>query len=269
MLGTLHLRRMQAPQPTPDERPESAQPRHCRSLWRRSVHNPICRRSLSRAVGPRFVEFTTYARASRLRASWMEARVTKVARVSAKFSKSLARRRLRPSQEEVRSPPDRLAVENCSRRAGLASRPLAQRHLQLSPDYLRDALTLELAKDVDRQAWRKVVAREIAPGAAGAQQIENGIYRRSHVVGLAWSADRQCLWDQRCQPRPLRISEIARVAGALAPINSTVLLRHIAGSHHHEPGSRQIMRSGATPRTFGSSFQLRRFSHRERYCSAA
>jgi AraC-like DNA-binding protein len=41
--------------------------------------------------------------ASCLRASWMEARVTKVARVSAGFSKSLARRRFRPSQEKVRS----------------------------------------------------------------------------------------------------------------------------------------------------------------------
>jgi hypothetical protein len=38
----------------------------------------------------RFVEFTIYSLASRLRASWMEARVTKVARVSARFSKSLA-----------------------------------------------------------------------------------------------------------------------------------------------------------------------------------
>jgi hypothetical protein len=33
--------------------PLSAQPRHRRSLWRRSVHNPICRRSLSPAVGRR------------------------------------------------------------------------------------------------------------------------------------------------------------------------------------------------------------------------
>jgi len=47
-------------------------------------------------------EFTAYALASRLRASWMEAMVTKVARVSARFSKSLARRRLRPNQD-VRS----------------------------------------------------------------------------------------------------------------------------------------------------------------------
>src|SRR5437762_13843100 len=46
---------------------------------------------------------TTYALASRLRASWIEARVTKMARVSARFSKSLARRRLRPNQEKVRS----------------------------------------------------------------------------------------------------------------------------------------------------------------------
>jgi hypothetical protein len=34
---------------------------------------------------------------------WMEARVTKLARVSARFSKSLARRRFRPNQEKVRS----------------------------------------------------------------------------------------------------------------------------------------------------------------------
>jgi hypothetical protein len=35
--------------------------------------------------------------------SWMEARVTKVTRVSARFSKSLASRRFRPNQEKVRS----------------------------------------------------------------------------------------------------------------------------------------------------------------------
>src|SRR4029077_5991553 len=52
-------------------------------------------------AGRQFVEFTTYALASRLIASWMEARVTKVTKVSARFSKSLARRRLRPNQEEV------------------------------------------------------------------------------------------------------------------------------------------------------------------------
>src|SRR5262249_47085227 len=44
-----------------------------------------------------------YARARRLRASWIEAMVTKVARVSARFWKSLASRRLRPNQEKVRS----------------------------------------------------------------------------------------------------------------------------------------------------------------------
>jgi hypothetical protein len=37
----------------------------------------------------RFVEFTTYALASRLIASWMEARVTKVTKVSARFSEVL------------------------------------------------------------------------------------------------------------------------------------------------------------------------------------
>jgi hypothetical protein len=36
----------------------------------------------------------------------MEARVTKVTKVFARFSKSLARRRLRPNQEKVRSATD-------------------------------------------------------------------------------------------------------------------------------------------------------------------
>ena len=45
----------------------------------------------------------TYALASRLRASGMEARATKAPRVSARFSKSLARRRFLPNQEKVRS----------------------------------------------------------------------------------------------------------------------------------------------------------------------
>ena len=80
-----------------------AQPCHCRTLWRRSLHNPICRPSLSCVADRLFVEFTTYARTSRLRASWMEARVTKVTRISARFSRSLARLGFRPNQEKVRS----------------------------------------------------------------------------------------------------------------------------------------------------------------------
>ena len=66
-------------------------------------------------AGRRFVEFTTYALASRLIASWMEARVTKVTKVSARLSKSLARRRLRPNQEKVRS---------TTQRRGATTKPL-------------------------------------------------------------------------------------------------------------------------------------------------
>src|SRR6516162_9355951 len=45
----------------------------------------------------------TYALASRLRASWIEAKVTKQARVAAWLSKFLASRRFRPNQEKMRS----------------------------------------------------------------------------------------------------------------------------------------------------------------------
>src|SRR5439155_6048630 len=61
--------------------------------------------SRSRAPRHRHLEPDSkgYTLARRLTASWMQARVTKVARVSARFSKSLARRRFRPDQEKVRS----------------------------------------------------------------------------------------------------------------------------------------------------------------------
>jgi hypothetical protein len=68
-------------------------------LGKQPVH-PISRAPSSCIANRWFVEFTTYPLASRLRASWMEARVTKVAKGSARFSKSLARRRFRPNQEE-------------------------------------------------------------------------------------------------------------------------------------------------------------------------
>ena len=42
-------------------------------------------------------------RANRLRAIWVQAMATNAARVQVRFSKSLARRRLRPNQEKVRS----------------------------------------------------------------------------------------------------------------------------------------------------------------------
>jgi len=54
----------------------------------------------------------------------MEARVTKLARVSARFSKSLARRRFRPNQEKVRS---------TTRRRGRTTKPfMSSLHLTIS-----------------------------------------------------------------------------------------------------------------------------------------
>ena len=60
--------------------PLSARPRHCRGFGRRSLHQPLCRPPSSCIANQWFVEFAIYALASRLRASWMEARVTKAAR---------------------------------------------------------------------------------------------------------------------------------------------------------------------------------------------
>ena len=54
--------------------------------------------------------------------------------------------------------------------------------MQLSPDRLPSAITLELAKDIiDGRAWQKGVAEQAGPEAAGAQQIQNSVRRRPHV----------------------------------------------------------------------------------------
>ena len=61
------------------------------------LHNPTCRPSPWYIPGRSFIEFKTSALARRMRTVWIEARVTKVASVSARFSKSWARRRFRPN----------------------------------------------------------------------------------------------------------------------------------------------------------------------------
>ncbi len=91
----------------------------------------------------------------------MEATVTKAARVSARFSKSLASRRLRPNQEKVRSTTEAWQDEEGLRVVAPLDDLQAQpRHLchrsvnlpgivgGIGPDRFPDAVTLELAKDV-------------------------------------------------------------------------------------------------------------------------
>jgi hypothetical protein len=93
---------------------DSTRPGRCRSLRRRSLHYAL-QTSIIR----------TYALASRLRASWMEARVTKVARVSVRFSKSLAK-------TPVASEPGERALDNPAARQRRRS-PSCRRSVRRSP----------------------------------------------------------------------------------------------------------------------------------------
>src|SRR5258708_4496647 len=67
----------------------SAHPCRCRASRGRSLHHPICRPSSSSVANRGLLSSRPTPLASRLRASWMEARVTRAARVSARFSKAL------------------------------------------------------------------------------------------------------------------------------------------------------------------------------------
>ena len=104
----------------------------------------------------------------------------------------------------------RLAVEDRGGRAGLAAERFAQRHVELFPNALPHAVALELAEDVvDRGTRRKCAARQIPPGTACAQKIEDRIHRRAHIR-LARPPARLRRRDQRFKALPLRIRQIAR-----------------------------------------------------------
>jgi hypothetical protein len=114
---------------------------------------------------------------------------------------------------------------------------LAQSHVQLFPDGLPHAVLLELAENiVDRRARRKFVARQVAPRAARAKQIEDCVHRRPHI-GLAWPPARQGFWDQWFQLRPFRIRQIARIAILVTPIDRSLLFR----PHRESPHQLQMM----------------------------
>src|SRR5215472_135928 len=84
------------------ERPDSARAGGHRCAVEGRVTDPTA--AARRNHGRRYpTGVRAYILASRRRASWIEARVTKLVRLSARFSKSLASRRLRPNQEKVRS----------------------------------------------------------------------------------------------------------------------------------------------------------------------
>src|ERR1700679_3745616 len=104
----------------------------------------------------------------------------------------------------------RLAVDDRGGRAGLAVERFAQRHMKLFPDALPSAVVLELAEDiVDRRTRRKRAARQIPPGTARPQEIEDRVHRRAHIR-LARPPARLRRRDQRLQTLPLRLGQIAR-----------------------------------------------------------
>jgi hypothetical protein len=75
---------------------------------------------------------------------------------------------------------------------------------------------------------------QVAPRTAGAQQIENGIHRRPHV-GLARSPAGRGRRDQRCQPRPFGIPQVAREPFPVAPIIRRCSCVHIVVRRYTEP----------------------------------
>ena len=113
-----------------------------------------------------------------------------------------------------------------------------------SPPY---PIARELAKDiVDGRAWRKAVARQIAPGAGGPQQIQKGVHRRSHVG--ARSPAGQGRRDQRRQPRhPAGRSDSRRPpagkSGAAPPSTSlfAITVSSVAESPGHLPRWRKLL----------------------------
>jgi len=202
-------------------------PRHYRMLRRRSAHNPICRPSswciadrnlrpgeppegqLHRGEGHERIgspSLSTEAwifAARHLLAGAGAHLIVFAARFSADLTDWLSR----------------------TAAAGLASRPTARATpCAVRTGRLRNAITLELAKDVvDRRSQRKAVAGQIAPLAASAQQTEDGVHSRlQSVLRGRRPGDASGIRGSSCAtPLP----QIARVSAALPPIYPRVFLR--------------------------------------------
>ena len=109
----------------------------------------------------------------RLSTSWIEATVTKVTKISSRFSKSLARRRFRTNQDKPRSTIQRLG-------------------------------TLAVAEYVgDHRARPNVVAGQITPGVAGA---------RHRKWRLSPAACRSCAVARPAPPRGSAVPARVRIA---------------------------------------------------------
>jgi antirestriction factor ArdC-like protein len=105
---------------------------------------------------------------------------------------------------------DRLAVENRGTRRGIASRPLAGQFPQVRMHPFPGPITTKLPKIVLHRGPRPIVARQVAPGAAAAHEIEQAIDAAPQVdrtrppPGLSGRQE----WRQHA---PLRIREITGV----------------------------------------------------------
>ena len=126
---------------------------------------------------------------------------------------------------------DRLTVDDASRWRTFPAFPLPQHRVKLIPDRRPRAVRLELPKDVvDCRAWWKAVSRQVAPGTARPQQIQDRIHRRAHV-GLAGTTTRGGIGDQRSENLPLRFRHIARKKA----VRSTVREAMLFGPHAIHP----------------------------------
>jgi hypothetical protein len=105
---------------------------------------------------------------------------------------------------------DTLAVHDRRRGVGVAARPEAHRAAQRLVDALPHPAQAPLAKGrIGRLPWR-ILAREIAPGTAGAQDVEQRVDEQPQWPGAGPAAP---CWhrQQRRQLRPLGIGQITKI----------------------------------------------------------
>src|SRR6266852_421274 len=149
-----------------------------------------------------------------------------------------------------------LAIDDASGGAGLPFHFLAAFDVQCMMDAIKRAVAMPPRKIVMQRAARRKVFWNIAPLAAGAQDIHDAVHDRAHVrsplAAAAFSGR-----NQRLDMRPFRIRQIARISQVIAVVLRSVLVRPHGGPSSNQRRPHRITSDSNESRSLRTDTKVR------------
>src|SRR5580658_8114855 len=119
---------------------------------------------------------------------------------------------------------DALTIDDASGGACFSLRPFAAFDVERVMNAIQHAIALPPNEVVMDRAARWKILRQVAPLAAGAQDVHDAVHYRTHVL-LALASARLRRRNERFDQRPLVIRQVARIAQMITIVFGSVLVR--------------------------------------------